>query len=108
MSIIEIAEKEAEKANAKFITELVLEIGTQSGIELYALEAALEMAVINTMLEKAIIQIDTIQAEAKCNDCSTVFAIENIFDACPKCGSYYHEILSGKEMKVKSLLVETD
>lgn len=108
LSIIEIAEKEAVKANANSITELVLEIGTQSGIELYALEAALEMAVMNTFLEKAKIQINTIQAEAKCKDCSTVFSIENIFDPCPKCGGFYHEIISGKEMKIKSLLVDID
>ncbi|HEY9114295.1 MAG TPA: hydrogenase maturation nickel metallochaperone HypA, partial [Bacteroidales bacterium] len=85
-----------------------LDIGTQSGIEMYALEAALEMAVINTVLENAKIQINQIQAEAKCKDCSEVFAIENIFDSCPKCGGFYHEIISGKELKVKSLLIETD
>lgn len=108
LSIIEIAEKESKAANANSITELVLDIGTQSGIEVYALEAALEMAVINTALEKAKIQINQIQAEAKCKDCSEVFTIENIFDPCPKCGGFYHEIISGKELKVKSLLIETD
>jgi hydrogenase nickel incorporation protein HypA/HybF len=108
ISIIEIAEKEAKAANANSITELVLDIGTQSGIEIYALETALEMAVINTSLEKAKIQINQIQAEAKCKDCSEVFIIENIFGPCPKCGGFYHEIISGKEMKIKSLLVETD
>ncbi|HEY9115090.1 MAG TPA: hydrogenase maturation nickel metallochaperone HypA, partial [Bacteroidales bacterium] len=70
LSIIEIAEKESKAANANSITELVLDIGTQSGIEMYALEAALEMAVINTVLENAKIQINQIQAEAKCKDCS--------------------------------------
>lgn len=108
ISIIEIAEKEAKAANANSISELVLDIGTQSGIEMYALEAALEMAVMNTSLEKAKIQINQIQAEAKCKDCFEVFTIENIFDPCPKCGGFYHEIISGKDMKVKSLLIETD
>ena len=108
LSIIEIAENEAKKANANSISELVLDIGTQSGIEISALETALEMAVLNTSLEKSKIQINTIQAEAKCRDCSEIFEIENIFDSCPKCGGYFHEIISGKEMKVKSLLIETD
>jgi len=108
LSIIEIAEKEAVKANANSITELVLDVGTLSGIEFYALETALEMAVLNTKLEKTRIQINKIQAEAKCMQCSTIFQIENIFDPCPKCAGFQHEILSGKELKVKSLLVDTD
>lgn len=107
LSIIEIAEKEAAKANAESITELVLDIGTQSGIEFYALETALEMAVLKTTLEKTKIKINRIQAEAKCKQCAKVFSIENVFDPCPECGSFYHEIISGNEMKVKSLLVET-
>ena len=107
LSIIEIAEKEALKANADSITELVLDIGTQSGIEIYALEAALEMAVLKTALEKTKIRINQIQAEAKCKACSHIFNIENIFDPCPNCGSFYHELVSGNEMKVKSLLIET-
>lgn len=108
LSIIEIAEKEAKAADAKSITELVLDIGTQSGIELYALETALEMAVLNTLLDKTKIQINQIQAQAKCKGCSEIFNIENIFDPCPKCGEFYHEIISGKEMQIKSLLIETD
>jgi hydrogenase nickel incorporation protein HypA/HybF len=108
MSIIEIAEKEAEKANAGSITELVLDIGTQSGIEIYALEAALEMAVTKTALENTKIIINQIQAKAKCNECLKEFAIMNIFDPCPQCGGFFHKIISGNEMKVKSLLIETD
>ena len=36
VSIIEIAEAEAQKAHAVKIKELVLDIGTMSGIEFYA------------------------------------------------------------------------
>jgi Zn finger protein HypA/HybF involved in hydrogenase expression len=51
VSIIEIAEAEAQKAKAVKIKELILDIGTMSGIEFYALETAMEMAVKNTLLE---------------------------------------------------------
>jgi hydrogenase nickel incorporation protein HypA/HybF len=31
--------------------------------------------------------------------------MELIYDACPKCNSYFKDILQGKELKVKSLEV---
>ncbi len=108
ISIIEIAEAEARKAKGTAVNELVLDIGTMSGIEFLALETALEMAVKNTMLEKAKIQVNKIQARAKCSDCTHEFDIDSAFDPCPKCGSLFHQILSGKELKVKSLVVESD
>lgn len=106
MSIIEIAEAEADKANANAINELILDVGTMSGIEFYALDTALEMAIKNTMLEKAKITINKIQARAKCSKCSNVFVIDNIFDPCPSCNSLYHDLQSGKELQIKSLLVD--
>ena len=106
MSIIEIAEAEAKKAKANSINELILDIGTMSGIEFYALDTALEMAVKNTMLEKALVKVNKIQAIAKCTECNTEFDIDNIYDACPSCKSLYHELLSGKELQIKSLVVD--
>jgi len=106
MSIIEIAEAEAKKANATAINELVLDIGTLAGIEFYALDTAMEMAVKNTQLENAKIKINKIRARAHCSDCGEEFDIENVFDPCPKCGGLYHELLCGKELQIKSLVVD--
>ncbi|NOX84969.1 MAG: hydrogenase maturation nickel metallochaperone HypA [Chlorobi bacterium] len=107
MSIIEIAEAEARKADATAINELVLDIGTLAGIEFYALDTAMEMAIKNTMLEEASIKINKITARARCSGCGEEFDIENVFDACPKCGGLYHKLLCGKELRIKSLIVET-
>ena len=107
MSIIEIAEAEAKKAGATAVSELVLDIGTLSGIEFQALDTAMEMAVKSTMLENAGIKVNRIQARARCSDCGEEFDIKNIFDPCPRCGGLYHELLCGKELQVKSLVVDT-
>ena len=106
MSIIEIAETEAKKAKGSAVTELVLDVGTMSGIEFQALETALEMAVKNTMLEKAKIQVNKIQARAKCTDCAHEFDIDSAFDPCPECKGLFHKVLTGKELQVKSLVVD--
>jgi len=106
ISIIEIAEKEAKKANSNEVSKLVLDVGTMAGIEFHALDMAMQSAVKNTMLENAKITVNKIQAKAKCNSCQHEFEIKAAYDPCPECGGFYHEILSGKELKVKSLVVE--
>lgn len=108
VSIIEIAEAEAQKAKAIKIKELILDIGTMSGIEFYALDTAMEMAVKNTMLEKSSIKINKIQARAKCTECNQEFDIDHVYDPCPHCDGLYHELLFGKELQIKSIVVDVD
>lgn len=106
LSIIEIAENEAKKANSEKVSELVLDIGTMAGIEFHALDFAMESATKNTMLEKADIIINKIQAKGQCKDCKHEFEIQTAFDQCPECNGYFINVMSGKELKVKSLVVE--
>jgi len=108
VSIVEIAEAEAQKAHAIKIKELILDIGTMSGIEFYALDTAMEMAVKNTRLENSIIKINKIQAKAKCTECAKEFDIDHAYDPCPYCDSLYHELQSGKELQIKSIIVDVE
>ncbi len=105
MSIIEVAEKEAKEVNSSKIAEIVLDIGTMAGIEYYALDTALEMAVKDTMLENADIKVNKIQAKAKCADCTYKFDISSFIDSCPACNSLFSDVISGKELKIRSIVV---
>ncbi len=106
MSIVDIAENEARKANADVISELELDIGTVSGIETDALNFAFDSIKSKTMLKDADIKINIIQAKSKCEDCLFIFDTDNVYNLCPKCNSYKTNIIQGKEMKVKSILVD--
>jgi hydrogenase nickel incorporation protein HypA/HybF len=106
MSIVEIAEENARNANTTVINEIELDVGTQSGIVLEALEFAMQSAVIGTMLEKANVKINTIRARAVCAECQNEFSVDEIFAPCPKCGNPFCEIIQGKELKVKSIKAE--
>ncbi len=107
MSIVEIAEEEAKKAGASRIEAIDLEIGTLSGIVMEALDFAWEAAVKESMLEGAEKRVHTVKARAKCLDCNREFDAKTLFDACPSCGSYFTTLLRGKEMKIKSITLET-
>ncbi len=105
MSIIDIAQQEAAKEHATAVEEIELDIGTLSGIEMDALDFAWEQAVKETILRGAVKKINRIEGKAKCMDCNIVFPVENYYHGCPVCGEHLLEIIHGKELKVKSLVL---
>ncbi|NOZ45686.1 MAG: hydrogenase maturation nickel metallochaperone HypA [Chlorobi bacterium] len=106
MNIIDIAIEQAKKEKADRIVEVELEIGTLAGIEFESLNFAMEISVKNTMLEKSAIHINKIQAIAECIDCGKRFKTENLFNNCQKCKSYNTKLIKGKELKVKSIVID--
>jgi hydrogenase nickel incorporation protein HypA/HybF len=106
MSIVDIAEEEAKKANIKKFAAIELEIGTLSGIVTEALDFAWQEAVKGSVLQDAELKVTPVKAVARCNDCGQNFEAQTLYDACPGCGSYFTRLIKGKEMKIKSLTVD--
>ena len=106
MSIIDLATEQARKEKAERIVEVELDIGTISGVEIQALNFAMEVAVRETMLETARIKINRIEAVSQCMECSEEFRSDRYLSQCPKCNALNTKVLKGREMLVKSLLVE--
>lgn len=106
LGIVDIAEKEVQKARARQVEEIELLIGSLSGVELDALDFVWPSAVEGTVLAKAIKKIDYRDAKAKCLECETIFPVEQAYDNCPQCGSYFKDVFQGKELKVKRLILE--
>ena len=105
LGIVKIAEDETAKARAKSVELIELEIGTLAGIEFESLDFVWPAAVKNTVLEHAKRQIHRIQAKGICIDCDTIFEMDHLYDACPRCRSNLKGILQGKELRVKALEV---
>lgn len=105
MGILKIAEREAEKAGAKRIDLIELEIGNLAGIELDALDFAWSAVVKDTVLEHAVRKIDLIEGKGQCMECDHIFSLEHVYDPCPNCQNYLKGIIQGKELRVKALEV---
>jgi len=105
-SIIELVADEAQKASAKKVSKVELDIGSLAGVEQDALEFAWETVTQNTIVEHAVLQINNIQAKARCSDCKTSFEAENFFAPCPSCYGFNYEVLQGKELQVKSIVID--
>ena len=105
MGIIDIAEEQVQKAHAKNVDSIELQIGSMAGIEMDALDFSWQAAVKNTVLENAERIIDHVPAKAKCSNCDHEFMIHEPFDPCPICDNHFITFLQGKEMRVKALVV---
>lgn len=105
LGIVDIAEKEFEKARANKIDSIELEIGKMSGVEPLALDFAWPEATRNTVLEQSEKKIEYIPGKAECLECHHQFSLENMYDECPECNSYFKNIIQGKELRVKALVI---
>lgn len=105
MSIIDIAEKEFAKCNAVNIEEIELEIGELSAVDINAFDFAWQQAVKSTVLEHAHKKVDHIAGQGLCLDCKAVFPMQQLYEPCPVCGGHFVNIQKGKELRVRSLVV---
>ena len=106
LSIIDLATEQAKKANASKINEIELDIGTLSGVEIEALNFAMELAVKDTMLESSQVRINHIKALSECQESSHQFDASFVINPCPKCNELNTRIVVGQELQVKSLIIE--
>lgn len=103
INIVEIAREEAEKARAKSVSKLVLEIGKMSGVMPEALEMAMQEAIQTTLLQNTDIQYNYVDAIASCTDCCHEFLMEDMLAPCPVCNSNKTYLIKGKELYIKSM-----
>ncbi len=106
VGIVDIAVEHAEANGARKVNEVELEIGELSGVIIEAMETAMESAVKGTLLEGTAVTIHQIAGRARCNACGAEFGIQQFFDPCPHCGEFGPEVISGKELRVKSLNID--
>lgn len=106
MSIVDIAEEKAKQSNANKVSEIELEVGNLSGVIYEALEFAMEEAVKNTLLNNAKCSIIKISGKARCNNCENEFGLDDFYAFCPNCNEFDFEIIQGKELRVKSIIIE--
>jgi len=105
LNIVELSEEEAKKAKFTSIQRIDLEVGALSGVVIEALEFAMDEAIKESVLKNSKINILKIPAKAKCLNCSKVFTVEDYYTPCPECNSFETELISGNELKIKSLVI---
>lgn len=106
--VVRLVEDAAEREGFRRVSQLRLEAGALSGVEVRALRFALDASIPGTCLEGAEILIDAPPGTAWCLRCCGTVEIASRADACPRCGGFQLQPIGGTELRVVDLLVHDD
>jgi len=97
----------AEQAAGRKVTRITLEIGKLAAIMPDAIRFCFDIVAKNCSLDGAKLDIVEIPGRARCLDCGADVLLTAIYERC-SCGSNRLERISGEELNIKSMEVETD
>lgn len=107
-SIVEVVGTRAAECNATHVKSVRLKIGEASGVVTESLTFCFEMlASLDPPLAGARLLIDTAPHRARCRHCASEFSVTNFVAQCPTCKEWSSEIVSGTELQVLEMEVET-
>jgi len=107
LSILELAEEEGEHRGSR-VAAVHVKLGRLSGVVKEALASAFELAREGTALALAELVIDEVPLVIHCSSCAADRAPDSAFELrCPACGALTNEIVSGRELEVHALEIES-
>jgi hydrogenase nickel incorporation protein HypA/HybF len=106
-SILDIAIRHAERANAQRIVSINLVIGDLTGFVDDSIQFYFDFLSKDTLAEGAQLNFERIASRVQCQACGTEYAPPNSrLWACPACDALGGEVVAGKEFSVASLEIE--
>ena len=107
MSIVEMAQEEAERRGSVRVQAVHLRLGLLSGVVKQALLSSYEMACEAKPLEGSQLVIEEIPVEVFCPKCELPRLVSSIqWFCCPECGAPTPTVLRGKELEVVALEIK--
>jgi hydrogenase nickel incorporation protein HypA/HybF len=103
--ILKVVEDAALREGFVRVSQLRLEAGALSGVEVRSLRFALESMCAGTCLAGAEIVIDEPPGAAWCLRCACSVQINSRVDACLQCGGHQIQPTGGTELRVVDMLV---
>ncbi len=102
LSILDIIVEKCREAGGSVVDSVRLRIGKAAGVMPEALSFAFDAAKANTVADKAQLVIEPVSVGGTCSECKEPFAVNDVqfVFACPRCGSKFIEITSGREMEI--------
>lgn len=106
-SLRQIALEEAARHGGGRIRSLRLRLGTVSGVDPEALRFAFAVLMEAEPTRGARLEIETVEAQARCLDCGLHFACADGLQDCPSCASLRSRLLCGRELELHSLELDS-
>jgi hydrogenase nickel incorporation protein HypA/HybF len=96
----------AKQNNAATVTNVVIKVGTLSGVEPQSLQFALDCIKDGTIASNAIFKINIIKALGNCYACYKDSIPKTFFSICEHCGDPMMEITAGQELEIEYIDVD--
>lgn len=106
-SLIEIVKEEMIKNDASVLKTVRVHIGQMSAIVPESLSFCFDVMTSGTELEGARLLMDIIPLQGVCRDCKGEFDIKDYVFLCPQCGSRNIETLTGRDLSIVEMEVES-
>lgn len=106
LSIIDAVVEKAGQEKAKKVNQVELEVGKVSGVETESLRFCFSAAAKNTIAEGADLAIREIEPLGECEECGCRFPVNGFYAKCSSCDSLRVTVISGKELIIKSIMLE--
>lgn len=104
LSVIDEVSDVCEKRDLCGIETVHLRLGVFSGVDREALQYAWNVAREGTLLEHALLEIETVPLVIRCEHCARNRTPPSLYDlSCPECSSPAQTIVTGRELEVVSL-----
>jgi hydrogenase nickel incorporation protein HypA/HybF len=98
----------ARGAGARRVTRVKVTIGALSDATPESIEFYFKSFAPGTVAEEAVLEFGTAPGEARCPSCAKEFQIDEIYAACPACGTFPVTVTGGNGVFLSSLEIETD
>jgi hydrogenase nickel incorporation protein HypA/HybF len=105
-SILEIALKHAEQAEATQVTDLYIVIGQLSSIVDDSVQFYWDMITDGTLCSGSKLHFQRIPAEMACLSCGNSYTLQGELTVCPACGSAQVKVVSGEQFYLDSIEIE--
>jgi hydrogenase nickel incorporation protein HypA/HybF len=107
-SILDIVLEEMAVHKVSRIETVSLKVGVLTAVVPDALSFCWKMISEGTPAEGSVLEMESIQVRARCEDCGEVFEVADHRYACPACGGSNLELLSGREFYIHELRAAED
>ena len=107
-SVLANVEAAAQQAGATRVSEIRLMVGEMREVIQDAMEFSFEALSADTICEGATLSITIVKPHSRCLQCGKEFEHDRFHWMCPACDSLATELLSGRELYIDAIEVDTE
>lgn len=104
--VLQLVEDTALRERALRVKLVVLEIGRMSSVQPDALRFCFDAVTRGSIADGAALEIVDVPGSGWCMKCAATVPMEELYGACPTCGSHQVQATGGTEMRVKEIEIE--